>query len=229
MFYKKYVFESKRTRSARFLNSLLAITIISTSVITLLCIYIPQFAQDQNEIAGQAFFKRTPDVIAVFTGDSGRIDYTFKKAEKYPSAKVFITGVYSKNTLKTLLHRQGKNLSVEEFLDQESHHIELDYLARNTIENGLATLHFVNKTSEVKEKNILIISSDYHILRVSMIMDTLNDNPNNHFYYESISSDYRKISNIKKLLKEVYKTLKASAFLSLWDRDGIHKARTTDK
>lgn len=179
---------------------------------------MPIFAANQNEIAAQAFYKRSPDVIAVFTGDIGRIDYTLKKAEKHPSAKIFITGVYAKNSLKTLLQKQGKDISVAEYLEQESHHIQIDYLARNTIENGLNTLRYL-KTLD-KHKNILIISSDYHIYRISKIMEALKDNESNYsFYYESIETDYKNFSNLKKLIKEVYKFFKTSTFLMFWDRE----------
>lgn len=185
-----------------------------------MCIYLPIFAKEQNEKTDQAFFKRSPDLIAVFTGDYGRIDFTLKKAEKNPSSKIFITGVYAKNNLEILLKKQGKNISIDEYLEQESHHIELDYLARNTIENGLATLHYIKKHHTVKR--VLIISSDYHIFRISKIMEALKD-PNSpvEFYYESIPMDYTNFKNIQKLMKEVYKFVKASTFLFLWDREGV--------
>lgn len=216
MFGKKYTFETRQTKTKRvFRRSFIGLGFL-LAAFTLLCLYIPNFAQSQNEIAEQAFFERAPDVIAVFTGDSGRIDYTLKKAEKYPSSQVFITGVYAKNSLKTLLLEQRKGLSVDQFLEQESHHIELDYLARNTIENVLATLHYLKKIEG--GKNVLIISSDYHMLRISEILGTLKDTNSKHrFYFESIPSDYTKMSNLKKLFKEIYKLIKASAFLMLWD------------
>lgn len=184
----------------------------------LLCIYIPIFAEEQNEITSQALYQKSPDVIAVFTGDIGRIDYTLKKAEQYPSAKVFITGVYAKNSLSTLLRKQGKEISIDDYLSQESHHIELDYLARNTVENGLATINYLRKLKS--PKSILIISSDYHIFRISRIMNALKDHSADYqFYYESIPSDYKKTGNLKKLVKEVYKFFKASTFLLFWDQE----------
>ncbi len=188
----------------------------------LLCIYIPIYAQKQNEISELAFYKKSPDVIAVFTGDVGRIDYTLKKAEQYPSAKIFITGVYAKNSLTTLLRKQGKAISVDEYLLQESHHIDIDYLARNTVENGLATINYLSQLP--KNKKVLIISSDYHIYRISQIMDALSSDSLHHdYYYESIPSDYRNMHNIQKLIKEVYKIFKASTFLMFWDREFINK------
>lgn len=182
----------------------------------LLCVYIPTYAKKQNQRSVEAFFERSPDVIAVFTGDTGRIDYTFKKAERYPSAKVFITGVYAKNNLEILLKKQGNNISVEDYLEQESHHIELDYLARNTVENALATLNYVKKIPNAQ--NVLIISSDYHIFRIASIIDALADDDDDiDFYFESIASDYTQASNVEKLIKEVYKFFKASTFLLFWE------------
>lgn len=216
MFSKRYVFETRYTRSRRMMINILLAFILFCISFVLICIYIPIFARNQNEIASQAFFQKSPDLIAVYTGDYGRLDYTFKKIEKYPSAKVFISGVYSKNNLKTLLDKQGTNLSVEEFLNQESHHIEIDYLARNTVENGLATFNYLRSLKG--HKNVLVISSDYHILRIAMILNTLKYNDENfNFYFESIGSDYTETRNLKKLFKEVYKLLKTSTFLLFWN------------
>ena len=182
----------------------------------LLCIYLPIYAKNQNEIASEAFFKKSPDLIAVYTGDSGRLDYTFKKIEKYPSATVFISGVYAKNSLKTLIAKQGTNLSVEEFIEQESHHIQLDYLARNTVENGISTYNYLRTLDA--HTNVLIISSDYHILRIKMILETLRDEGDDYiFHFESIESNYAEVRNLKKLFKEVYKLLKTSTFLLFWN------------
>ncbi len=218
MFSKKYIFETKTTRSKRIIRTIIIFLSLSFISFVLLCVYIPTYAEKQNEITSQAFFQRSPDLIVTFTGDSGRIDYTLKKAQEYPSAKVFITGVYAKNSLEILLKKQGKNISIEEYLEQESHHIELDYLARNTIENGLATLHYLNKLPNAK--NVLIISSDYHIFRISRIMNALKDQQDEvKFYYESIPSNYYIMRNIQKLIKEVYKFFKTSTFLLFWDRE----------
>lgn len=217
MFTKKYIFETKNTKAKRLLRSFFILIFLGITSFTLLCIYIPIYAEKQNQISAESFFQRSPDVIAVFTGDSGRIDYTFKKAEKYPSARIFITGVYAKNNLEILLKKQGKGISVEDYLEQESHHIELDYLARNTIENGLATINFIKKFPSVR--SVLIVSSDYHIFRISRIMNVLeDDNSPIKYYFESIPSDYKIVSNLQKLIKEVYKFFKTSTFLLFWDK-----------
>lgn len=216
MFAKKYIFETKTTRTKRVIRSIFILGLLSITSFVLLCAYIPIYAEKQNELSAEVFFERSPDVIAVFTGDTGRIDYTFKKAEKYPSAKIFITGVYAKNNLEILLKKQGQNISIEDYLEQESHHIELDYLARNTVENGLATIKYIKKLPNVK--NVLIISSDYHIFRISRIMNALKgEDIETQFYFESIPTNYQVVSNLQKLMKEVYKFFKASTFLLFWD------------
>jgi uncharacterized SAM-binding protein YcdF (DUF218 family) len=178
--------------------------------------YLPIYAQNQNELTKLAFFKKSPDVIAVYTGDSGRLDYTFKKIEKYPSTKIFISGVYSKNNLKILLDKQGRGISVEEFIKQESHHIDIEYQARNTVENAIATFNFLRPLDG--HKSVLIVSSDYHILRISLILNRLKSEDDEYnFYYESIPTDYSQTRNLKKLFKEVYKLVRTSAFLVFWN------------
>ncbi len=219
MFTKKYIFETKKTRSRRILQTFMFLIVCGFTSFILLCVYLPTFAKEQSNLSQQVFFQKSPDVIAVFTGDTGRLDYTFKKAEKHPSANIFITGVFAKNNLEILLKKQGNNISVDDYLEQQSHHIEIEYLARNTVENGLATLNYLSKLNLPKPK-VLIISSDYHIFRIDRIMQALKDDGSNvDFYFESIPSDYTKMHNIQKLIKEVYKFFKTSTFLLFWERD----------
>lgn len=218
MFTKKYTFETRTTRSQRLVRNFFLIVFTFIIACVLLTVYIPMYAKKQNKISAKAFFQKSPDLIAVYTGDSGRIDHALKLAEKHPSAKLFITGVYVKNNLRTLLEKQGKGLSVEEYIEQESHHIEIDYLARNTVENGLATLHYAQRMPAIKD--ILIISSDYHILRINLIMETLKQSGSKlTFHYDAIEMDYTDWRNIKILVKEVYKLLKTSTFLLFWDKE----------
>lgn len=218
MFEKKYVFETRSTKLKRFYLKLLWGLVFVFAVFILFLFYIPFFASDQREKVDEAFFKKAPDVIAVFTGDGGRISYGLELAEKYPSAKLFITGVYAKNTLKTLLEKQASNLSVDEYLEQESHHIDLEYLARNTVENGLATLNYLATLNG--HEDVLIITSDYHVLRSYLIMKTLKG-PNDKYalYFEGRKSDYTQWRSLKILIKETYKLLTTSTFLLFWDRD----------
>jgi uncharacterized SAM-binding protein YcdF (DUF218 family) len=218
MFNKKYVFETRETRNRRRFRIIFFCFLLFCTSYFILGIYIPIYAQNQTERSAQIFFQRSPDVIAVYTGDAGRLGYTFEKAEKHPSSKIFISGVYAKNNLKTLLQIQGTNLSVDEFLDQESHHIEIEYMARNTLENGIATLNYLSQL-EGTTKNVLIISSDYHIMRIALILKAINNNPDYNFYFESIPHDYAQVKNIKILFKEVYKLLRTMVFVLFWERN----------
>lgn len=218
MFSKKYVFETRQTRTRRVFRNVFLVFLFFLVSASLLTVYLPIYAQKQREVAQKTFYQKAPDLIAVFTGDSGRIDYALKLAEKYPSAKLFITGVYVKNNLKTLLLKQGKGISVEDYIEQQSHHIEIDYLARNTIENGITTLHFAQKTPGVND--ILIISNDYHILRIKLIMQMLQGTSQKmSFRFDGIETDYTSWRNVKILFKEVYKLFKTCAFLFFWDKD----------
>jgi uncharacterized SAM-binding protein YcdF (DUF218 family) len=218
MFEKKYVFETRSTKQKRILfNGSIAI-ITAAIFLGLFSLYLPTYAKKEREWANQALYNKAPDVIVVLTGDSGRIAYALDLAKKYESAKIFITGVYAKNSLATLVKSLGRDISVDEFLAEQSHHIELDYLARNTVENGLATLHFLQKHPEYKR--VLLVTSDYHIMRTNLIIETLFQNETGYtFYYNGIASDYNQWRSIKILFKEVYKILKTSSFLFFWDAE----------
>ena len=59
-----------------------------------------------------------------------------------------------------------------------------------------------------------------YMFRISQIIETLSDKKSAHqFYFESIATDYSKPKNIIKLIKEVYKLIKATTFLMFWDRE----------
>ncbi|MBT6324832.1 MAG: hypothetical protein HOJ35_02605, partial [Bdellovibrionales bacterium] len=67
-------------------------------------------------------------------------------------------------------------------------------------------------------KNVLIITHDYHLLRTKLILETIKD-PNDkiNYYYLGVSSNYFSWRSIKILYKEVFKIIRASAFLTLWE------------
>lgn len=183
----------------------------------LICIYLPIAAQNLKLEAEESLKTSPPDVIAVLTGDRGRIKYSLHLAEKHPYSKLLISGLYATNSLKTVLKAQGLESSVEEYLNSKAHQFELDYYASNTIENVLNILNYLKKNPNLN--NILIISSDYHIIRIKYILNTLNKNPNYNFNFDSVSSDYSEIRTIKILVKEVYKIIKAFSFLLLWNTE----------
>ena len=63
---------------------------------------------------------------------------------------------------------------------------------------------YLNKNKTKDLNKILVISSDYHILRIKYILETLNRDQNYIFMYDSIGSDYTKWRSVKILVKEVY-------------------------
>src|SRR5688572_8838590 len=61
------------------------------------------YSSNANTETSHYFFENSPDLIAVFTGDKGRLEYAFSLLAKYPECKLLISGVYSKNTLLSLI------------------------------------------------------------------------------------------------------------------------------
>lgn len=208
MFKRKYLFETNTTRNIRFIKISLQFTIGIFALYSLLCIILAMFSQHESEKSSSYFYKRQPDLITILTGDAGRIPYGLKKANEYHGTKVFITGVYSKNTTELLLKKHN-DLSVD------INSIEIDH-ARNTVENVLSILRFTKSQNNLK--NVLIITHDYHLLRTKLILETIKD-PNDkiNYYYLGISSNYFSWRSIKILYKEVFKIIRASAFLTLWE------------
>lgn len=225
MFSRKYVFETKRTKLIRFLlNVLVGISVIMV-IIVFIGAYIPLYSNSEADQANAEFFKKDPDLIAVYTGDTGRIDYTINLANKYKTTKILISGVYSANTVKSLIE---KNVQLSPTVEQnliESNRIEIDHVARNTMENVISTFHFLrtNKTY----KKVLVVSNDYHIMRIKMIVEKIKTSKDPYeFYYKGIPTDYTQLRNIKVLYMEVIKYVKAKFFLILWDKESLSNLTT---
>src|SRR3990167_3100476 len=106
MFSRKYVFETKRTKLIRFSLNVMVGLVVLFILIILIGAYIPLYSNSESELSSTEFFKKNPDLIVVFTGDTGRIDYTINLANKYKTSKILISGVYSANTVKTLIEKQ---------------------------------------------------------------------------------------------------------------------------
>ena len=142
------------------------------------------------------FFEKSPDLIAVFTGDKGRIAYAFSMLAQYPESKLLISGVYSKNTIQSLIQSKALNLPAnfnEELLSQV---VELDYQAKNTLENVLMTMQMIRKDLSIKK--VLIVSSDYHLLRVKLIFSLLDKyHRPSQLYFMGVESEQ---SFLKKLI-----------------------------
>ncbi len=217
MFARKYVFETKRTKFIRLLMNV-GVGVLALFFITILVgFYIPMVSNSESELADRSFYKKDPDLIAVYTGDSGRIEFAMDQALKYKTSKVLISGVYSANSVQTLLSQQKVS---SEALSLDPNRIEIDHVAKNTIENVISTFHYLRNNPTYKK--VLIISNDYHIMRIRLIVEEIRAKKDHfEFYYKGIPTDYWSIRNIKILYTEVIKYFKAWGFLLLWDKDSL--------
>ena len=212
MFESKYIFETKSTRTIRYIKNVMLGLFIIFTCYSILCAVLIIVSEHENKLAQGALFKKHPDCIVIFTGDIGRIDFGITKAAEYKSTKIFITGVYAKNTVETLL----QNLPAAEKINTDL--IEIDYLAKNTVENVISTLRYLRLNKNMKD--ILVISHDYHIMRIKLLLKTLGIRDQEHqYFYSSVKTDYTKFRNIKILYKEIFKLIKAYGVLLLWDHD----------
>ena len=131
-------------------------------------------------------------------------------------ANLLITGVHNNNSLKSIANKQIGELSSEKFVENYSHLIEIDYEAKNTIENVIASLIYSRQNPATKE--IIIVSSDYHLPRIKLILSFLQEETDKakfHFYaVKTTSNDFQ---NIKRYFKEIFRLLKSVILLTLWD------------
>lgn len=212
MFIKsKYVFESKGTRTYRhFLN--VGIFILSAfCCYTFFCLILLLDARNEGKNAKSSFVSSSPDLIVAFTGGPGRIEFAVKKAQEFKQPNVFITGVHEKNSVRTLMN------PISPASKGPMEHIELDYTARNTVENVVSTLKYLRNNRGLNK--ILIISSDYHIMRIKMITDALiNEDEKYDFFFSPVSSDYLTLRNLRILYLEVFKIIRTKLFLIYWDK-----------
>lgn len=209
MFKSKYVFETDSTKRKRRLLAFLAFLGIGLACHLICCAFLIILSKNLNQDSTQFFYKRPPDLIVAFTGHSGRIPFTIKTANQYNQPNIFITGVYSKNTVDSLLRDYKiKGLINPNFL-------EIDYLARNTIENVISTFRFLKERKGFDQ--VLIISHDYHLPRIQLIIERMRDEEiKQEFHYVGIQSDYTTYRNLKILFKEVYKIIRAALFVFFW-------------
>lgn len=210
MFSRKYVFETKKTKSLRYFKNVSAILGLFFFFYSLFCGIFIIVSDNENVISENVFFKKSPDVIAVFTGDLGRIPFALSKAQKHKSSKIYITGVYSKNSIESILENHKNRYPVD---DRD---IVVDYLARNTVENVISTLRYLR--SNIGLNRVMIISHDYHIMRIKLIMENLQTETDQYeFYYSGVKTDYLNFRNLKILYTEVYKLFRTYAFLFFWN------------
>jgi len=218
MFSSKYIFETKQTKIQRYLKNSLFILVILFLLYSIFSAIFILVSENASKSSHDRFYNNSPDLIVVFTGDAGRIPFALKRAAEYKQPHIFITGVYSKNNVDTLL----TPLKVEESFNPDL--LQIDYLARNTLENCISTLRYLR--SEKVYKNILIISHDYHIMRIKLIMNSIiQPDEGFNFHYSGIPTSYTNWRNLKILYKEVFKLLRTYGFLIFWDSQENSRVR----
>jgi uncharacterized SAM-binding protein YcdF (DUF218 family) len=204
----KYVFESKTTKMYRHLQGMLILLVSIFLMYSFVCSILLLDARNETKNSKTTFVQTPPDLIVVFTGGPGRIEYAIKKAQEFKQPNVFITGVHEKNSVKNLINTIDP---------QETDHIELDYTARNTVENVVNTLKYLRNNRGLNK--ILIISSDYHIMRIKQIINTLiKEDDKFSFYFSAVTSNYLSFRNIKILYIETFKLVRTKVFLMFWDQ-----------
>ena len=213
---KKYTFESRSTRLRRLFISGAIVSAAAFALIATFIVYIPIYAKMQKGRAAGAFFQKSPDAIAVFTGDKGRIAYAMDLLKKNPTSKLFISGVYASNSFQTLLNSQANPQSIEQ-LSEAGMQIDLDYESKNTFENVRETVTFLKTNPDLK--NVLIISSDYHIMRVKLIISHFLSSSKTEFYFDSVPNTYTSWQDMRKLLKESAKILRTFFILKILRED----------
>lgn len=199
---RKYVFETKSTRMRRLFISGAITSVAVFALLATFIFYIPIYAKMHKEKSDGAFFQKSPDAIAVFTGDKGRIAYAMELLKKNPTAKLFISGVYSANSFQTILNKHVASEETEELASPDMQ-VDLDYESKNTFENVRETVEYLKSNPELKR--VLIISSDYHIMRINLIFSHFIKNPKQEFYYDSVPTDYTSWKEARKLLLESLK------------------------
>jgi uncharacterized SAM-binding protein YcdF (DUF218 family) len=132
----------------RFIFDLLLLCVV------LLCIGFIIFARNVERT--QYGPVRTADGITVLTGGGSRIDEAMKLLANHKASRVLITGVYKRTTKATLkkLASQGDQLF--------TCCVDLDYEARNTIDNATETSEWVAKH---RYNSIIVVTSNYHMPR----------------------------------------------------------------
>jgi len=207
----KYVFESKSTRMLRHIQSALILLLSLFATYSFICLILLLDARNETKNSKSVFVSTPPDLIVVFTGGPKRIEYAIKKAQEFKQPNVFITGVNEKNSVQTLISPISN--------ENKNEHVELDYTARNTVENVQSTLRYL-KANRTLHK-ILIISSDYHIMRIKQIVSSLHntDEEKYEFFYSAVPSNYFQWHNIKVLYTETFKLIRTKVYLMFWEND----------
>lgn len=210
MFGRKYIFETKKTRAMRVaFNSVLGFFVFTIFYASYL-LFIMVAASSEETRKTQGLYQKAPEAIVVFTGDKGRIKRALELTASWPEAQVLISGVHGSNTLKTIVAGHD---DAERLLNSPVQ-VEIDYEALDTLGNVRETLDHLDESKD-RVKRVLVVTSDYHVMRVRMIFKYLLKDRDYEIYYEGVPSTWSNFTNIKKLLKESVKALRVWLVLNL--------------
>lgn len=213
---RKYVFETKSTRLRRLLISGALFSLFFVAFTVSFIVYIPVYARLQKNKAEGAFYQKSPDAIAVFTGDRGRIAYALELLRTNPTTKLLISGVHAANSVETLLNKQAPP-TTSEAMKSPNLQIDLDYRSKNTFQNVIETVQYLKTNAQIDK--VLIISSDYHIMRIKLILSHLIDSDTPEFYYDSVVTSYTSWADVKKVLLEAVKITRTFFILKVFRED----------
>lgn len=215
MFSKEYTFESRTTRLRRIQRNSLFLFVFTVFIFGLVIFYLPIYSNGKTLESMQTYYQKSPDLIVVFTGYKGRINKGMEFSKKYSDAKFLISGVYANNSFHRLINAQ--ELQIEENLpiSEQAAQLDLDYQSKNTLENVISTLQYLRSNPQLK--NVLVISSDFHLLRINLIFRALmNDEDRFNIHLYGTDTNFKDWSSQKVLMKEVVKVFKTLAFLTFW-------------
>lgn len=203
LFSRKYVFETRKTRARRFLLNSAVMVVGACVLYATFLFYIVMVAKAERNRWAEGLYQKPPQSIVVFTGDKGRLARALELLKKWPEAKLFISGVHGANTLNTLVAGQAD----AQVLLESATQVDLDYDATDTMGNVRETIEHLGIGTE-KIERLLVVTSDYHVLRVRMIFENAIDKNPIRIFYEGIPTGHSTWTETKKLMKESVKLLR---------------------
>lgn len=203
IFSRKYVFETKKTRALRLaLNGAVAFAGLILVYISFLLATV-MTSRSEERRTQEGLYQKAPDAIVVFTGDRGRISRALAHVKKWPEAQLLISGVHGANNFRSIIAGQD---DVESILNSTLQ-VDIDYEALDTLGNVRETLEHLGSQG-VRNSRVLVVTSDYHVLRVRMIFNHHDAKLGIDVFYDGVESDWSQWQNLKKLIVESMKTLR---------------------
>ncbi len=204
IFSRRYVFETRRTRTRRFLLNAGVVMIALVLLYGTFLVYMVVSARSERTRWAEGLYQKAPDAIVVFTGDRGRLARAVELSKRWPEAQLLISGVYGGNSLKTLV--QGRE-DAQALLESPTP-VDLDYEAMDTLGNVRETLEHVERQLHTANR-LLIVTSDYHVLRVRMIFAALLQQRPLKVYFESVATPGWRWAEVRKYALESTKIVRA--------------------